>query len=217
MLLWADRLALLAAAVSAVALSWRRSDHRPLAAFFGWFVGVEILRSVLNQRFGLIRPLGSPPFTGAARIAFHADQAIELSWSAGLAIMVLLAFQQRRWPTVLVTLSWAGAVAYLATHYPEIRGDSLSKVYFAAELAALAIAAATLITWTWRREPPTPARIGILCVCVADVVTLVAGAYTWGFWVHWDLNQVAFTLTYATIAVYQVHSWRLLSSPSSLP
>jgi membrane-associated HD superfamily phosphohydrolase len=214
-LLWATRLALLAAAISAVALAWRRADHRTLAAFFGWLVGIEILRSVLNQRYGLIRPLGSPPFTGAACVATHVNQAIELSWSAGIAIVVLLAFQQRRWLAALVILSWAGAVAYLATHYPEIRGNALAQVYLAAELIAIAIAAASIITWTWRREPPTPARIGILCVCVADVVTLIAGAYAWGFWMHWDLNQIAFALTYATIAVYQVHAWRLLSSPSS--
>lgn len=208
-------MSLFAAAMSAAALAWRRADHRPLATFFGWLVWVEILRSVLNQHFRLIRPLGSPPFTGSTLVASHVNHAIELSWSAGLAIVVLLAFQHRRWLAVLVILSWAGAVVYLVTHYPEIRGEALRKVYLAAELAALTIATASIITWTWRREPPTPARIGILCVCVADVVTFIAGAWRWGFWIHWDLNQAAFALTYATIAIYQVYQWRRLSSQSS--
>ena len=215
MLLWAARITLVLAAASAMVLARRRADHRHFAIFLAWFVCVEVLRSALGQSFNLVRPPGLPPFIGAARVAFHIDQAMELSWDAGLAAVAIIVFPRQRWRVVIVALVWASMVAYLATHYPEVRGDSLRRVYLAAELTALAVATASIITWTWRREPPTPARICVLCVCIADLITLLAGAWRWGYWIHWDLNQVAFALTYATIAVYQVIIWRRISSPPS--
>jgi hypothetical protein len=215
MLLWAARITLLLAVISAVVLARRRVDHRAFAAFIAWVAGANALRWALAKSFGLLRPPGLPPFVGAARAAFHVDQAIELSWSAGLAALVIVVFSRRRWFVALIGLVWTGAVAYLATHYPEVRGEALLKGYFAAELATVTVAAGLIITWTWRREPPTPARICVLCVCIADLITLLAGAWRWGYWIHWELNQVAFALTYATIAVYQVIIWRRISSLSS--
>jgi hypothetical protein len=215
MLLWVARIALVLAAVSAVVLARLRADHRIFATFFGWMVCANAIRAVLAANFDLVRPLGSPPFVGVARVAFHVDQAIELSWSAGLAAVAILLFARRRWPAVLVCLLWVGAVAYLSTHYPAIRGDSLRRVYLGTELAALAVAGAAIITWTWRREPPTPARVCVLCVCLVDVVTLFAGAWRWGFWDHWNLQQAAFALLYSTLTIYQVITWRLLLSQSS--
>jgi len=215
MLLWAARITLLLAAISAVVLARRRVDHRTFAAFVAWVASADVLRWVLSKSFGLLRPPGLPPFVGAARAAFHVDQAIELSWSAGLATLAIIVFSRRRWVAALIGLVWAGAIAYLATHYPEVRGEALRKFYLAAELAAVTVAAASIITWTWRREPPTPSRICVLCVCVADLITLLAGAWRWGFWIHGGLDQVAFALTYATIAGYQVIIWRRISSPSS--
>jgi hypothetical protein len=176
---------------------------------------VTAIRAVIDSRFGLIRPLGSPPFTGAARVAFHVDEAIELSWAAGLAALAIIVFAGRRFAGVAIGLLWVATVAYLATHYPEIRGDALREVYLAVELAALAVAAGSIVSWTWRREPPTPARISVLAICLTDGITLLAGAWRWGFWVHWELNQAAFALLYATIAAYQVIIWRRISSQSS--
>lgn len=215
-MLWAARLTLFLAAVSGV-MVWRaRRDHRPLALFLTWFIIATAARAVLASRFGLIRPLGSPPFTGAARLAFHVDQAIELSWSAGLAAMAMTVFGAgRRSALPVVGLLWGALVAYLAINYPEIRGDALRKGYLAAELVALAVAAASIVTWTWRKDSPSPARIGVLALCLTDGVTLLAGAWRWGFWVHWDLNQAAFAIIYATIAVYQVIIWRRILSQSS--
>jgi hypothetical protein len=210
MLLWVTRIALLGAALSAVALARRRADHWPVAAFLVWLVGVDVLRATLILRFDLVRPLGAPPLEGAARLAFHADQAIELSWAAGIAAIAILSFSRRSWPALLVALAWAGTVAYLATHYPAIRGDALRLVYLGTELPALLIAAGLIMTWTWRRERPTPARICVLALCVTDSITLFAGAWRWGFWSFWSLQQAAFALTYTTIAGFQVIMWKLI-------
>jgi hypothetical protein len=165
----------------------------------------------LDVSFNLLRPLGSPPFTGAARVAFHIDEAIGISTLAAMAITAILLFLRRRWLALLPGLAWAGAVAYLSTHYPEVRGEALRRVYLAVELAALAIAAASIITWSWRREPPTPARICMLAVCVVDGGMLFVGSQRWGFWDRQDLEQACLTLLYLTVAAFQVYLWRFMS------
>src|SRR5262249_10123940 len=129
MLLWITRVALVVGAVFAVAFARRRTDHRPFAIFMVWIPLAEIGRAALAAGFGLIRPLGSPPFSGAARIAFHIDEALFLSSSAGLAATVIVLFTPRPWRALLPIVAWAGLVAYLATHYPEVRGEALRDIY----------------------------------------------------------------------------------------
>jgi hypothetical protein len=209
--LWVGLLTLLSAAVAAVLLARVRRDHHVLAISLVWVASVSALRVVLDVSFGLLRPLGSPPFVGAARVAFHIDEAIGLSLPTALAITAIVLFARRRWLALLPGLAWAGAVAYLATHYPAIRGEALRLVYLGAELAALAVAAASIITWGWRRESLTPARVCILFVCLIDGGLLLAGAQRWGFWSRWDLQQYAYSLLYLTLTLYQVMSWRSLS------
>jgi hypothetical protein len=77
MLAIAAVLALLFAAITAVMLVRVRADHHPFALFVGWIAFVTILRAFNTAWFIPIRPPGSPPFTGMARIAFHVDQAAE--------------------------------------------------------------------------------------------------------------------------------------------
>jgi hypothetical protein len=211
MVLWVARLALLSAVVAAVMLARARRDHRVFAVALVWVASVDGLRVALETSFGLLRPLESPPFTGAVRVAFHIDEAIGLSAPAATAIVTMVLFVRRRWLALLPGLAWAGAVAYLATYYPAIRGESLRLVYLGAELAALAVAAASIVTWGWRREFPTPAQACALFVCLVDGGLLLAGAQRWGFWSRWDLQQYACSLLYLTLAAYQVLSWKSLS------
>jgi hypothetical protein len=208
---WVATLALLWAAVSAVRLARARRDHRVFAVFLVWVASVDILREALALRFDLLRPLDSPPFTGATRVAFHIDEAIGLSAPAAMAIATVMLFARRRWLALFPGLAWAGAVAYLATHYPAIRGEALRLVYLGADLAALAVAAASIITWGWRREFPTPARVCALLVCLVDGGLLFTGAQRWGFWSRWDLQQYTCSLLYLALVTYQVFSWRSLS------
>jgi hypothetical protein len=211
MVLWAACLTLLSAVVAAVMLTRVRRDHRVFAVFLAWLASVDALRAALDMSFGLVRPLGSPPFTGAARVAFHVDEAIGLSAPTAMAITAIMLFVRRPWLSLLPGLAWVGAVAYLATHYPAIRGEALRLVYLGAELAALAVSAASIVTWGWRRESPTPARVCSLLVCVVDGGMLIAGAQRWGFWSRWDLQQYAISLLYLALATYQVMSWKSLS------
>jgi hypothetical protein len=214
MLLWAARFVLLLAAVSAVVLARRRTDHRPFAAFLVLLALINTTRAVLSARFELIRPPGLPPFTGAARAAFHVDQAGELASVAAFAALMIWLFSKRRSPALLPAIVWVAAVAYLATHYPEIRGEPLRQVYLAAELAALAIAALSFGAFWWRREPMTPARTCALVFFLADAGTLFMGAWRWGFWTAWNLQQGAYLAMYSIIIILQVVLWSSSPSPS---
>lgn len=211
MLLRVTQALLLAAAISAVLLARRRPDHLPFAIFLFVVAVATAIRDRLAALYPLLRPLGSPPLEGAARVALHMDQALFLTWAGGIATTSIVLFAERRRLAILPGIAWIGLVAYLATHYPAVRGEDLRRVYLAAELGALCVAAACIILWTWRRLPPTPARVGLLAVAIVDGVTLVAGAWRHGFWDHWHLQQIALTLLYATLTIFQVLTWRQAS------
>lgn len=159
MLLWLARLTLLAAFIAALILVRRRPDHRPFALFTAWLLATNTVRAALTDHFGLIRPPGLPPFTGPARIAFHVDEAIGLADPTAMAILAIVVFAQRRWLAWAPALAWALATAYLATHYPEIRGEPLRRVYLAAELIALALSTAAIVTWGLAQSWQSPRAV----------------------------------------------------------
>lgn len=201
--------------VTAVLLAWRRADHRPFAA---WSVGTVIAtlaRLILAVTVLPTRPLGSPPFAGVQRLAFHLDEALFLASDAGLAVLAIWLFDERRRLAFLPALAWAGTVAYLAAHYPEIRGDDLRKVYLAAQLGALAVAIASIASLWWRRGGMTPARQCFLCCVAVDGGALFVSFWRWGFWAKWSLNQVAFALLYGVLAAYQGVLWSRSSTSRS--
>jgi hypothetical protein len=216
MILLAARLALLSAAVAALLLARRRADHLPFAALLTWGAIVDGVRVALDGIFGLLRPLGSPPFTGAARVAFHVDEAISLSTTAATVIVAILLFSQRRWMAALPGVAWIGAVAYLSALYPDpaVRGEGLRRVYLATELGAVMVAIGMIVRWTWRRLPPTPAHVALLGVVLVDAVALLFGAMRWGLWSRYGLDQIAVMMLYVTLTAYQVISWRFSASSS---
>jgi hypothetical protein len=194
-------------AIAAGLLAWRRRDHRPFAV---WSVGTTtatIARGIMATTILPVRPLSAPPFTGAARIAFHVDEALFLASAVSLSVAAIVLCVERRALAWLPTLAWVVAVAYLATHYPEIRGESLRKFYLAAELAALAASVASLATLWWRHVDWTPAHMCLFACVAVDGGTLFAGAWWWGFWSDWAANQAAFALLYAVLTGYQVIQW----------
>lgn len=220
MWLWAARLALLAAAITAAWLAVRRREHRPFAALLMLVAVGNTFRGWLGPRFGLIRPPGLPPFEGVQRIAFHVDQAIELSGSAAMIAVAVLLFARRRWLAALPGLAWLVLCAVCVSSYPELRGDALRKLYLGVELAALACSAAAIVVWGWHRERPTLARVCFTAVCLANLVMLLAGAQKHGFWTEWGqrLNQAALLTLYLITAATQVYFiWRTRRSSSSSP
>jgi hypothetical protein len=202
-------------AVAAALLAWRRADHRPFAAWSVGTVVATLARAILAATVLPVRPLGSPPFVGAQRLAFHVDQALFLASDAGLAALAIWLFAERRRLALLPALAWAGTVVYLAAQYPEIRGDALRQVYLAAQLGALAVGISAIASLWWRRGGMTSARQCLLCCVAVDGGTLFVGAWRWGFWDRWSLNQVAFALLYAVLAAYQGVLWSRSCAPRS--
>jgi hypothetical protein len=207
--LWIARVALLLAAITAVGLARRRADHWPFAMLLAWVLITNIIRSVLASRFGLIRSVGLPPFDSTSLVAFYVDQAFELSSPAWIAAMSCWYFARRRWLAGGPALAWIIGVAYLETHYPEVRGDALRRVYLAAELAALCASALVIVPWIGRHEIPTPGRVCMLTVITMEALLLFAGPANWGFWSRWDLNQAAIAVFCTGITALQVWIWRL--------
>jgi hypothetical protein len=129
-----------------------------------------------------------------------------LAWPAAFAALAIWLFA-RRGLAVLPGLAWVIAVTYLATHYPEIRGEALRRFYLGAELGALAVAVASLVSLWWRHGAITPAGTCLLCCIAVDGGTLFAGAWRWGFWSEWSLNQAAFVLLYSVLILFQGVLW----------
>ena len=207
MLLYLAIVLQIGSAVAAALLAWRRADHRSFAA---WSVGTAmatLARVILAATVLPRRPLGSPPIAGVQRLAFHLDEALFLTSDAGLAVLAIWLFGERRRLAFLPALAWAGTVAYLATHYLESRGDALRKVYLAAQLGALAVAIVSIASLWQHRGGMTPARQCFLCCVAVDGGTLVVNFWRWGFWEKWSLNQVAFALLYGVLAAYQGVLW----------
>jgi hypothetical protein len=198
------------AAVAALFLARRREDHRPFAVFFVGTTAANLLRFLRHETFAPIRPLGSPPFVGAARVAFHMDEALFLAWPAAFAALAIWLFAQRRALALLPAFAWVVAVAYLATHYPAVRGEALRRFYLGAELGALAVAVSSIASLWWRHGPIAPAGTCLLCCIAVDGGTLFAGAWRWGFWSEWALNQTAFALLYVVLIAFQGVLWSRL-------
>lgn len=194
-------------AVAAVFLARRRADHLPFAAWMTGSAVVTIARRIIASTVLPVRPLGSPPFAGSQRIFFHVDEALFLAPTAGLAAMAIVLCAKRRTLVMLPVLAWVASVVYLATHYPEVRGDALLKVYLAAELAALAVSAAALAALWWRRVDWTPAHMCLFATAAVDGGILFAGAWRFGFWSQWGATQAALALLYGVLMAYQVIQW----------
>lgn len=203
MFLWAVRVSLYGSAVSAVILGRRRADHRAFAAFLLLMAAKSIARAFLAAP---VRSLDAPPFTGAARLSFHLEEALFLAWPAGVAAVALWYFAGPRWSAV-PALIWALVVGYLATHYPAVRGEALRDVYAAAELAAVLASAGAITRWTWRRLSPTPAHVCVLLVVLVDGGATLAGSLRWGLWAFWYLDQIAALFMFSALVGYQV--WTL--------
>ena len=194
-------------AVAAVLLAGRRADHRPFATFFVWATLANLFRFMRHEFFVPIRPISAPPFTGWARIGFHGDETMFLAWPAAFAALSLWLFTGRRTLVFLPALAWLVSVAYLANHYPEIRGEALRRFYLGAELSALTVAVASVASLWWRHDSITPAGTCLLSCIAVDVGTMFVGAWRWGFWEEWSLNQAAFVLLYLVLITFQGVLW----------
>lgn len=91
---------------SAIYLARRRPEYAPIA----WLLGFAVLADVVRPALTILvlapaREVSGLPYTGAARIAFHATTGLFVEWSAGIVAVALRVFLGRR--------PWAAALVYV--------------------------------------------------------------------------------------------------------
>lgn len=120
----------IALAALAVAVWRREPSHRAFAAYVVWMTASDWGRLLLAE----LRESAARPYTGLARVWFHLDEALVLSWSFGLLAVTLLSFA--RWRPWTAALGWAVAMA-VCLDYPDVRGETLQVVYRTSALLCL--------------------------------------------------------------------------------
>ena len=186
-----------------VALAWavarRRPEHRYVAGALSVGLAADLARQALIV--WVFRPAraasGGAPFTGLARIAADADNALFLAYPCALAALSVWTFLRRRpWPVLVV---YALAVAGLAAAYPASRGGALARVYMAVELASVAVTAGAFVMWFWRRETPTLTHGVTLLLGAVEVATLVP--YKLSFFSSWSVARASYMTLYVVLIV----------------
>ena len=147
---------------------------------------------------------------GAAELACYATVA-------GLAVAIAVSEKHRRRAAALAVVAWALGSLALAALYPSplVRGSSLQRVYFAADLIGLFVSAVAIVRWVQRnvaakRSPNTASFIALGLVAL-DAVILLTPFSPWRgeiFGSDFSGIQLIFTIFFATFVAAQVVAWK---------
>jgi hypothetical protein len=216
-----------AAGLLAVAIAGRRRVYRPVAFVLASTAIADgahtaICELVLVPDQAALRAAGVDPaivpFTGWTAVACHIDNALFLTWQAGIAALALTVFTKLRpWP---VAILWAAASIALALTYPITRGEVLRRVYLAADLVALAVAVASFASWFRRRQPGqgfTFPQLIATSIFTMELGALFVGAWRWNIFENWSLSQVVYATLYAGCIFLQGAVLWITPSPSQSP
>jgi hypothetical protein len=210
------------AAVSAIVIARRRSEHIPAAVALTLLAGANLLDLPIVSA---LRPLPHP-IGGSARMLVYVDGALNLSFYAivaGLAVAVAVYPQRRRLAVALVAAVWLAASIVLAALYPSplVRGLGLQRFYFAADLIGLFVSTVALITWG-RRAMAAKQSTSLVHFVAVGMVTfdalILLGPYTpWRgalFDAPYTGPQVAILVFFAIVMALQVNAWKRSSGSS---
>lgn len=198
------------AMVLAVAVTRRRPEHRPVAAFLGAGVFANTIRLliklyVLTPARESMRAVGldpvAVPFAGWTRAAFHVESALFVGWSAGLAALALWVLLRRRpWP---IALAWMAVVAALVLTYPVARGAVLREWYLGVHLVSLTVATGCLVMWFARLPRPTLPTMVTGFLIGTELISLAVGPWRGSLFSTWDFAQAAYSTLYVAISILQ--------------
>jgi hypothetical protein len=213
--MWAGGVALAAIVVLLVwSVARRRPEHRPVAGALTVGFTADLARKALVVY--VIHPAraasGGAPLAGLARVACDVDNALFLAYPAALIALSVSVFMRRRlWP---IAVAYVLAVAGLAVTYPASRGEALARVYMAAELAVVVTTIGALVTWFWRREPPSLTHGVTAMLGMCEIATLIP--YRLHLFSSWTIAQASYmTLYVILIALYGSDLWGSGSSSQS--
>ena len=206
----------------AAALAWRcaamHPRHRPIALFLFSQLAADVARRALALlNAPAYAAAAGAPLEGWARIRFHGDELLHLSWPAGLVATSALVFLDGPWRRRVAALAGLagalGAVA-LALAYPAVRRDRLATVYALGDLVAVATVVALALPWIRRRLWPSIAELSILILLALELVALLR----WSpFHLGWDWQARAYTTAYLVLAALFGGEllWKSLKKPRS--
>jgi hypothetical protein len=204
-----------------VALAWQYAGtwprHRPVAVFLSVALAADLVHWALGAF--VLQParamLGTAPYGGIARAAFHVQQGTVLAWPFGLAALAAWVFLEeplRRHGAVLAGALWTLSSLGLALAYPAIRGDVLGRAYLAVELAALAAVIATGVGWWQRVERPSLVEGTVIILGAVELGAILQ----WSPFVRgWEPQVIAYFVAYgALIFVHMGELWPLWQQKS---
>jgi hypothetical protein len=180
-----------------------RPEHAPIAYLLTFGFASDLARRGIH-RFIFIpayATLKGAPATGWIRLAVGVEQTLFLGWFAGVAAVAMVVFLKRRpWP---VAIGYVASVLGIAVFgYPALRGDLLRQAYFGFDLLCLMAAVGCLLHWiAFYKETPRPCHLIVMLIIGAELAGLIGGAWRFGIFTTWKLEQVSYTMLYSVVAV----------------
>lgn len=207
------------AAIFAGLLSRKDRAHLPVAILLTANIAADNVRALLSwlvtspERYRLLRLYGAanrPPLAGWARVAFHADEALVLGWSVGLAWCAWIVFADHKtkkgapgFPEAF--LVWTGVCVPVMALYPHLSGlpgapFPLERVYLAATCAgALAVLySASKRQWFAARATRHLCMLLLVAGEVGAAVTEIAGPFG-----RWWSAQIGYCIVFAAVIAAQ--------------
>jgi hypothetical protein len=160
------------------------------------------------------------PVEGPARVLVYVDSAAELACYAtvaGLAVAIAVSEKHRRRAAALAVVAWALGSLVLAALYPSplVRGPSLQRIYFAADLIGLFVSAVAIVRWVQRnlaaRSSPDTTSFIALGLVALDATILLTPFSPWRgvvFGSDFSGIQLVITTFFGTFVVAQVLAWK---------
>jgi hypothetical protein len=196
----------MAAAVTAVALARRRTEHAPAAVALVLLALASVAQLAIARR---LPPARVEPYEGGARALVYLDGAIVLGAAAvtpALALAVSLSPMRRRAAVAVVAIAWLVVSVVLAVLYPSpaVRGASLVRLYLAADLAGLLVSVGALVSWVRLRAKSTSAHAVAIFLVLLDLTILLIPGGPWRVaGASYDPIQIGITLFFAAFAAVQ--------------
>lgn len=185
-------------AILAVLTARRDRAHRPVAAYVAWMFLSELVRWA-----GLIHLYRDAPrpLHGVARLAFHVDEAIALSWSGFFVAACLAVFVGRGVRYAFV--GWLAIVGLVCVWYPRLSGPSLVNVYLATSALSTVVAWSCIVYGVFFRRDLRPGLGALVLILYAATdVAIYLFNYVRGFLQNWPFANLAgmLMLTAAIVA-----------------
>jgi len=187
----------LAAVATGCALAWKRPSYRAVAALLLLVFVADWARLGLKT---YILSTAPRPFHGAARAAFHIEQALFLTWPTGVAALAQWEFLRHRPWNVL--LAYSAVIASLVLAYPGLRQSSLAQAYLALHITAFAYAFICTVRGLSKANPGIEQSAVVFSTFIS--ATALLGPYTGQDWIsRWNFAQLANVLLYSVLVYLQ--------------